>query len=1017
MFRDVRGACSGLCASARQRMRSKGWRRAWRWSRVSLAVVVALAVRAYADAPATTGAYAVKGGQPTAPKSPKERKVPEPEAIAQCSVCHADQAQAWASSVHRRTVNAPQIAKARQGCTACHVNVAAHLEDPSAAVPGLSLRKLGADKTIALCTSCHKDAEQIMFRTSAHAKLPKACLSCHHPHQGEGRDMLQAPEPELCDRCHPQQAAETRLPSHHPIPEGKMVCTDCHSVHGDQRNNLPAASTPEMCYKCHSDKAGPFVNEHPPVTEDCTICHKPHGSQNDRLLVMDMPMLCLRCHPGHHDADRTALVATGTTAAAQQQALLGISAFYTKCTSCHSLIHGTDLSSGTGNGTFMPGSPAAPLDRAHASDSLPYFGAAALSALPLSGDGTSWGFSDFELGAIDETGNPTYVREYDGKKYTFPRVKFKDDQYSSRSDFHFAVSDLGAGDEEAQTYFGTPTVSTDIKYQALTHREPRFNDIPSTVAIAASNGGLRNVTPDDRTNGRDDFAIGRKVTEINMYARHPKLAHVRWVAKYWRQSKAGNQQFTFLDRCSSCHKVQVTEPINQVTTNASGGVEVELNKAAVRYMHEEDRFENRAPEGFFNFTGRPPAMFNGLAPLFGVADTKSNSDEVRLSAVPSERLALTGLYASKRRRDLYANNRLKIASAGGGLSYRFRPDLDLVASFFSNDFDNTARLINEDAMTRDRQTTRAELRYTGLPWTTISGGYRRESVARDTAHELLPRKSDSNTWSANGITNFPNGATLNVRYHKTNTSTRLNFDPNEPGLDLGPFPARWIAPPTNESFLSAVATYGFARDLMGTLLYSKLDQSFAVDVSELGVARRSDNSIRTLGAETLYSVGRRTKVSAGVYQQRGHARADDTYGVDDFVLAPPLSPDGNITFPPINSSVFSDYDALIFKLDASHWVTRRVRLFGRYALTHSNGQVIANDLGDYTDQNPDLNGLNVLLNPFDIRLTDQWFGVGYLLDPFTEIALSYEKRAWINRSDSTQDGHYDLWRIGVRMSL
>jgi len=94
-----------------------------------------------------------------------------------------------------------------------------------------------------------------------------------------------------------------------------------------------------------------------------------------------------------------------------------------------------------------------------------------------------------------------------------------------------------------------------------------------------------------------------------------------------------------------------------------------------------------------------------------------------------------------------------------------------------------------------------------------------------------------------------------------------------------------------------------------------------------------------------------------------------------------------------------------------------LRIFGRYALTHSNGEVIANDIGDYLDQNPDLNGINLLFNPFDIRVTDQWLGVSYLLDPFTELALSWEKRAWINRSDATQDGHYDLWRIGVRMSL
>jgi len=211
-------------------------------------------------------------------------KVPIPGQGATCAACHADAAGEWAKSIHRRTVGAPHIPEASQGCSACHAVTAEHLADLTDETKRPSLAGLSGDQMADICVTCHRGGQQIMWSLSSHARTQDACLTCHDPHGGVGASMLKAPEPELCRECHPGQVAEGLLPSHHPIDEGKMVCTDCHNVHGDERGNLPGASTAEMCYRCHGEKEGPFVFEHAPVTEDCATCHKPHGSQNDHLL-------------------------------------------------------------------------------------------------------------------------------------------------------------------------------------------------------------------------------------------------------------------------------------------------------------------------------------------------------------------------------------------------------------------------------------------------------------------------------------------------------------------------------------------------------------------------------------------------------------------------------------------------------------------------------------------------------------------------------------------------------------
>ena len=78
-----------------------------------------------------------------------------------------------------------------------------------------------------------------------------------------------------------------------------------------------------------------FIYEHAENNEDCISCHSPHGSVNNNMLKVAVPFLCMQCHIPH---------------APTSEANKG--KYYTRCTDCHTKIHGTDIPSRGGSGRF-----------------------------------------------------------------------------------------------------------------------------------------------------------------------------------------------------------------------------------------------------------------------------------------------------------------------------------------------------------------------------------------------------------------------------------------------------------------------------------------------------------------------------------------------------------------------------------------------------------------------------------------------------------------------------------------
>lgn len=299
-----------------------------------------------------------------------------------CVGCHEDMASAFGRSIHGRLADF-EVMGAEKGCESCHGPGSRHVESGDYGRI-LKFSELTADEAAAVCVKCHSDGKLYEWTHGEHALADVGCGECHRIH-GEGaalRASLREEDPGLCYGCHREQQAKASFPSHHPVKEGKMTCGSCHNPHGELNTE---ENLNDLCYDCHSRFQGPFVFEHAPVQEDCSICHDPHGTVANNLLLQNEPFLCLQCHENHFHATRE-----GSTLPNPEVANPGLAfdgnkldelspnevadlvnsslrpgetldtgipftnrfgedgwriAFGTKCTVCHSVVHGSDLPS------------------------------------------------------------------------------------------------------------------------------------------------------------------------------------------------------------------------------------------------------------------------------------------------------------------------------------------------------------------------------------------------------------------------------------------------------------------------------------------------------------------------------------------------------------------------------------------------------------------------------------------------------------------------------------------------
>jgi DmsE family decaheme c-type cytochrome len=179
------------------------------------------------------------------------------------------------------------------------------------------------------CAGCHENEATDLDASRHHGGLAHAvgCLDCHFEHPvGLDGERLASTTKARCEDCHPEAAAEFRLPFAHPL--GTTIgCTSCHAAHGLPPREQRRHEREEACVACHIEKRGPFVFPHEgDKTQQCLSCHEPHGSPNRRLLThADSRSLCFSCHEILEDVH-----------------VQNPGSIFRECLHCHTQVHGSN---------------------------------------------------------------------------------------------------------------------------------------------------------------------------------------------------------------------------------------------------------------------------------------------------------------------------------------------------------------------------------------------------------------------------------------------------------------------------------------------------------------------------------------------------------------------------------------------------------------------------------------------------------------------------------------------------
>lgn len=246
-------------------------------------------------------------------------------------------------TVTRTTVMLPEVPGAKyigsKECEQCHEKIYRDFQTADH-----SLLVMGGPNTLnAGCESCHGPGS-IHSESGGETKPPYSFAVGRPIANTFGANSATPPPPHatetVCYTCHTEVRGQFTLPSHHPVPEGRMSCRECHSPHkGSVRAGGGTAlyTQSDNCLKCHPEQRGPYVFEHEAMREGCLSCHGAHGTVNAKMLTVRNSNLCLTCHFQQVQGGQILIGGSDHTVRVQQGTCW--------TAGCHEAVHGSRVNS------------------------------------------------------------------------------------------------------------------------------------------------------------------------------------------------------------------------------------------------------------------------------------------------------------------------------------------------------------------------------------------------------------------------------------------------------------------------------------------------------------------------------------------------------------------------------------------------------------------------------------------------------------------------------------------------
>jgi len=204
---------------------------------------------------------------------------PKP-ASAGCAVCHGEQAQQHARSLHARS---------GIGCIDCHGGNDAVLEVEAAHGADLAALR-GPSERVAMCGSCHGDVQRMRLYGLRTDQLALYATSQH------GRKLAEDPQADVatCVSCHGSHEVLSPADTRSPIHKFNQLtsCGECHSdAERMRRHGLPSDVVAQYRDSVHGRA---LLEQGHPAAPACTDCHGSHGAAPPR--VLEIETACGHCH-------------------------------------------------------------------------------------------------------------------------------------------------------------------------------------------------------------------------------------------------------------------------------------------------------------------------------------------------------------------------------------------------------------------------------------------------------------------------------------------------------------------------------------------------------------------------------------------------------------------------------------------------------------------------------------------------------------------------------------------------